>query len=68
MLSLVGPQNSQLPGLTAPRGSRLVATLEVVTVAACVALGAAFVGTLLAHPPAPDATVRVCPADAPSPG
>ena len=70
MLRLVGPKATQHPALSAPRGSGVVTTLEVLTVAACLALGAAFVGTLLARPPAPDATVRVCrvcPPNSPSP-
>ena len=66
-LALHPASQSQL--LSTPRPSRLVTTLEVLTVAACLALGAAFVGTLISHPaaPTPDATVQACPAGSSTP-
>ena len=51
-----------------PEASWLVATLEVLTVIACLALGIAFVGSLTSHPDAPpDATTRACEAGSPTP-
>jgi hypothetical protein len=42
--------------LFVPKATRLVAALEIVTVAACLALGVAFVGSLWTAPVAPPPT------------
>jgi hypothetical protein len=49
------------PTFLTPTANRLATALQVATVAACLALGAAFVGTLWTAPTAPPpTTARTC--------
>lgn len=51
------------PALHVPKGSGLATALEILTVAACLALGVAFVGSIWSAPSAPAAAeaARTCP-------
>jgi hypothetical protein len=55
------------PTFYTPTANRLATALQVATVAACLALGVAFVGTLMTAPTAPPpVTAQSCPAGAAS--